>query len=117
GREIAEHQLNMTGNDVIERGQRSLVRHVRHRNAERGFEQLAHEVMECAGAARTVAQWLLLRELDEIGDGVDRQPRGDHEHEGHVANECDQDEILPWIVGQLFCRASYSSPWSRSSPS
>src|SRR5215813_11879102 len=55
-REIAEHQLNMAGDDVIERGQGSLVRHMGHRDAERGFEQFAHEVMEGAGAARTVAQ-------------------------------------------------------------
>jgi hypothetical protein len=44
----------MAGDDVIERGQGSLVRHMGHRDVERGFEQLAHEVMEGAGAARTV---------------------------------------------------------------
>ena len=99
--EIAEHQLNMAGDDVIECGQGSLVRHMGHRDVERGFEQLAHEVMEGAGAARTVAQRLRLRELDEIGDGVDRQRRVDHEHEGHVANERDENEILSRIIGQL----------------
>ena len=83
----------MPGDDVVEGGERSLVGDVSHGNPERGLEQLAHEMMKGAGAARAIAQRPLARELDQIDDGVDRQIRIDHEHERHVADQRCENHI------------------------
>ena len=86
---------------VVEGRQRSLVRDVRHGNAERGLEQLAHEMVERAGAARAVAQWSLLRELHEIGDRMDRERRVDHQHERHMTDQRHQNEVPVGTVRQF----------------
>ena len=57
--------------------------------------------MECARAAGAVAQRLLLRELDEVGNRMNRKRRVHHQHERHVADERRQSQILPRIVRQL----------------
>ena len=71
------------------------------------LEQLGEQVRRRAGARGAEAQraGLVLGELDEIGRGLRRRRRIDHQHERHARVEHDRHQILHRIERQAFVDA------------
>ncbi len=100
--EIGEHELDISGDQIVQRRRRAVIGHVRHLDPRHIGKHGGGQVMESADAAGAVAQRPLFGERDEIVDAVHRQRRADDQHERHRSNDRHQRHILGRIVRQLF---------------
>src|SRR5262249_62305340 len=103
-RRVGEQNLNMTGDQVIQRRHSALVRYVRHLSAGKRLEQFSIKMMRGADAARAEAQLarIVFGVLDELGDALYRQVIVDHKEEGYVRKHRDRLEVLYRGVGDFF---------------
>ena len=97
----------MPAQHVVQRLHHALVGNVRDLDAGLHLEQLGEQVRGSARARGAEAQGsgLVLGEIDDIGRGLCRRRRIDHQHERHPRVEHDRHQILHRIEWQAFVDA------------
>jgi len=105
----------MAGDDVVQRWQRALVRHMSHLDAGHAGEQLGVEVVRRTRPAGAVGQlaWIGLGVLDQLLDRFYRQIVVDDENERRSCNHHQRHKIGRGIIRQLLVQRSIDRHWRR----
>ena len=103
GRDVVEHHLHLTGDQVGQRRRAAAVGHVHHVDAGHHLEQLARHVDRGAVAGRRHVELagIGLGVGDQLGDRLDRKRRMDIHHVGKADDAGDRDDVAQKVETEL----------------
>ena len=102
-RDAVDHDLDLTGQQVLRGGAGAFVGNMHHINARSLLEQFSQEMVGAAVAGRAVVQLVgvLPCVVDKLAGGLARHTRIDDEHRRELANQRHRNEVLHRVKWQF----------------